>query len=440
MQSGKKHHTVVPRTAHAQCSPSPDRLDPIAILEAQDTTRMPDLVPIRYGRMLESPFAFYRGAAAIMAGDLSTTPTTSIKVQLCGDAHCMNFGTFGTPERDLVFDVNDFDETLPGPFEWDVKRLAASFVIAGQHNGFTAAECADTARTAAASYRMRMALFAQVGHAEVYYTHVEVDNLLEVVAGRMTTSEEKGIVQARSHDSLQALHKLTSVVDGVPQIVDDPPIVSHIDNWRVLGDEDGSVLYQSYYETLLPDRRHLLDRYTLVDSARKVVGVGSVGTRCFILLFKGASDVDPLFLQIKEATESVLEPYLGRSEYSHHGQRVVSGQRITQAVSDIFLGWSTTPTGHFYLRQLRNMKGSVDPTMMHAAALAAYAEVCGWTLALAHARSGDAAVISGYLGTGDHFEQAIATFATTYAQQNERDYAALAAAVRSGRIEAHKGL
>jgi uncharacterized protein (DUF2252 family) len=437
---GKHLRQETPRAAHAEWKPPPDRPDPVEILKAQDRHRLPDLVPIRYGRMLESPFGFLRGSAAVMASDLSTTPRTSIMTQLAGDAHLVNFGAYGTPERHLVFDVNDFDETLPGPFEWDIKRLAASIVIAGRNNGFSSTDCSDAARAAVTSYRQHMALYALAGHAELHYTHVDVADLLHLVAGRMQVQAEKGLVQARTRDNVQALKKMCTTVDGQVRIIDDPPTVMHVDDWTVLGAERGAHLFRTYYETLHPDRRHLLQRYSLVDGARKVVGVGSVGTRCFVLLFMGAHENDPLFLQIKEATESVLEPYLGPSEYKHHGQRVVAGQRMLQAASDTFLGWGTTTKGHFYLRQLRDMKGSVDVPSMHPADLVAYAEVCGWALALAHARAGDPAVISGYLGASDAFDKAITHFANAYADQNERDFEALVKARKLRRITADLGL
>jgi uncharacterized protein (DUF2252 family) len=321
-----------------------NRRDPVEILIGQDRTRLPDLVPIRYGRMLENPFAFFRGAAAVMASDLAYGLMSGVTAQLAGDAHLDNFGAYGTPERQLVFDVNDFDETLPGPFEWDVKRLTASVVVAARNNGFTSTDATDAARAAVTSYRQRMALYAQVGHLSLYYTQLEVDQLIEVVSGRSRKRALKQAKKARSRDNIQALNKLCTMVGDEIRIVDDPPIVTHVDDWKMLGAERGARLFRTYFNTIQPDRRNLLERYTLVDGARKVVGVGSVGTRCFILLFKGASDDDPLFLQIKEATPSVLEPYLGASQYRHHGERVVAGQRIVQAASDVFLGWEA-PAG-----------------------------------------------------------------------------------------------
>ncbi len=439
IKAGKEHRKETTRAAHAEWSAPANRPDPVEILKQQDRHRVADLVPIRYGRMLESPFAYFRGAAAVMASDLSMTPRTGLIAQLAGDAHLVNFGAYGTPERNLVFDVNDFDETLPGPFEWDVKRLAASIVVAGRGNRFSATDCSEAAQAAVTSYRQRMALYAMIGHAELYYMQVEVAQLLDVVSGRMRKDVQKGFERARAHDNVQALNKMCSVVDGQIRIVDDPPVVTHVDDWTILGAERGARLFRTYYETLQPDRRHLLQRYTLVDGAMKVVGIGSVGTRCFILLFKGASENDPLFLQIKEATHSVFEPYLGASSYKHHGQRVVAGQRIIQAASDIFLGWGTTSKGQFYLRQLRDMKGSVDVPSMIPSGLVAYSEVCGWALALAHARSGDAAMISGYIGAGTAFETAVTHFANAYADQNERDYEALVMARKMRRITADIG-
>jgi uncharacterized protein (DUF2252 family) len=338
-----------------------------------------------------------------------------------------------------VFDVNDFDETLPGPFEWDLKRLAASVVIAGRNNGFSSTDSTDAARAAVTSYRQRMTLYAQIGYLSLYYTQLDVDFLTEVVSGRVRKRAKKAAKKARSRDNLQALNKMCEYVDGEIRIVDDPPLVTHVDDWTVLGAERGGRLFRTYFNTIQSDRRSLLERYTLVDGARKVVGVGSVGTRCFILLFKGASDEDPLFLQIKEANASVLEPYLGRSAYRHHGERIVAGQRSIQAASDALLGWGTTSKGHFYLRQLRDMKGGVDVPTMRPPSLVAYAEVCAWALALAHARSGDAAVISGYLGNSDGFDQAITRYANAYADQNEADYEALVMARKTRRIFADVG-
>jgi uncharacterized protein (DUF2252 family) len=338
-----------------------------------------------------------------------------------------------------VFDVNDFDETLPGPFEWDVKRLAASVAVAGRNNGFSATDASDAARASVTSYRQRIALYAQVRHLALYCTQLDVDQLIDVVTGRSRKRAKKAAKKARSRDNLQALNKMCTYVDGEIRIVDDPPLLTHVDDWTILGAERGARLFRTYFNTIQPDRRSLLERYTLVDGARKVVGVGSVGTRCFILLFKGASDDDPLFLQIKEANASVLEPYLGASAYKHRGERVVAGQRIIQAVSDVFLGWGTTSKGHFYLRQLRDMKGGVDVPTMKPPGLIAYAEVCAWALALAHASSGDAAVISGYLGNGDDFDRAISKFANAYADQNEVDYESLVTARKTRRIFADVG-
>ena len=439
MKIGQDRRRSVPLDTLSAWKPPKDRRDPIDILIAQDKNRMQDLVPIRYGRMLENPFAFYRGAAAVMASDLAYGPTSAINVQLCGDAHLDNFGGYGTPECQLVFDVNDFDETLPGPFEWDVKRLAASVAVAGRNNGFSATDASDAARASVTSYRQRIALCAQVRHLALYCTQLDVDQLIDVVTGRSRKRAKKAAKKARSRDNLQALNKMCTYVDGEIRIVDDPPLLTHVDDWTILGAERGARLFRTYFNTIQPDRRSLLERYTLVDGARKVVGVGSVGTRCFILLFKGASDDDPLFLQIKEANASVLEPYLGASAYKHRGERVVAGQRIIQAVSDVFLGWGTTSKGHFYLRQLRDMKGGVDVPTMKPPGLIAYAEVCAWALALAHARSGDAAVISGYLGNGDDFDRAISKFANAYADQNEVDYESLVTARKTRRIFADVG-
>jgi uncharacterized protein (DUF2252 family) len=389
--------------------------------------------------MLESPLAFFRGAAAVMASDLAVTPTTDVTTQLVGDAHLLNFRTYITPERSLVFDVKDFDETLLGPFEWDIKRLAASIVVAGRTNGFRATDCSQAARAAVTFYRQRMAIYALIGNLELYYIHVEVDSLLDIVSGRKLNGVHQDMQNPGANGDLQELDELSAVVNGQIRIVDDPPIVTHVDDWSVLGAERGARFFRTYYETLQPDRRHLLQRYSLVDAAQTVVGVEGVGRRCFILLFEGAGDDDLLFLQIKEATQSVLEPHLGASACRHHGERVVAGQRVIQAAGDIFLGWGTTSEGQFYLRQLRDRRVTVDLRRMTPAELLAYAEVCGWTLALAHARAGDAAVISGYLGSNDTFDMAIAHFANAYADQNDRDYEALVDAQKEGRITADLG-
>jgi uncharacterized protein (DUF2252 family) len=439
ISAGRERRKAVPRSAQASWSPSADRPDPIGLLQQSDPQRLPHLLPIRYGRMLASPFAFLRGAAAIMACDLATTPSTGIKVQLAGDAHLANFGGYATPERNLVFGVNDFDETLPGPWEWDIKRLVASVVVAGRSGGFRASDCAAASQAAVRSYREQMARYARMGYLALYHAQIDV----ETIQATLSTASErkllrKGVARAKSRDNLQALNKMTVVVDGQVRIRDDPPLVTHVSDPR-FGDLAKEVTRQ-YLRTLEADRKALLRRYSVVDAALKVVGVGSVGTRCYIVLCMGANDADPLFLQIKQAQASVLEPYLAKSRWKAHGERVVVGQRIIQPASDIFLGWGREPSADYYVRQLRDMKVSVDVSTLSSSGLASYAAVCGWALALAHARSGDPAQITGYLGTGDTFDRALTAFAGSYADQTERDHAALAAAVKSGRIKARTGV
>ncbi len=385
---------------------------------------MADLVPIRWGRMSASPFTFYRGSAALMAADLAPMPRTGLQVQLCGDAHLANFGLYGSPERELLFDVNDFDETLPGPFEWDLKRLAASFVLASRENGFDQDVARETALASVRSYREHMTAYAEMRELDVWYSRVVADDLLEMA--RKTLGAEGGakadtktriktaqktLAKTRGRDSLQAAGKLTEVVDGVRRIVDQPPLVMHFEELQDA--ERIHALFEQYKRTLADDRRTLIDRYDIVDVARKVVGVGSVGTRCIIGLLLGRDVDDPLFLQVKEAGPSVLEPYLGRSRFTHAGHRVVAGQRLMQAASDIFLGWMTgQPEGrHFYWRQLRDMKGSIDTAILRPAGLEVLATLCGWTLARGHARSGRRIAIASYLGVSDRFDQAIADFA-----------------------------
>lgn len=435
--AGKALRERVPRGSHAGWTPAPDRPDPVALLEEQTAGRVPELVPIRYGRMLTSPFAFLRGSAAVMAADLARTPRTGIEVQACGDAHLANFGVFATPERNIVFDINDFDETLPGPWEWDLKRLAASFVVAGRHRGLDAA----TNRTAVLAmlwiYGMRMRELAAMRTLDVWYSRLDADQLLKALKGTQRKAVEKGLAKARLRDSIQAQAKLTEVVDGRRQIIDAPPLIRRVDL-----DGEGEFVRQTledYARSMQPDRHTLLSRYRFVDAAQKVVGVGSVGTLCLIVLMEGRADDDPLFLQLKQATASVLERHLRKSRWRNHGQRVVDGQRLTQAASDIFLGWTRgrgSEHRHFYWRQLRDVKGSADLETIQPAGLVLYGEACGAALARAHARSGDAAMITGYIGTGGSFANAIADFAERYADQTERDHAALAAAVKEGRLEA----
>jgi uncharacterized protein (DUF2252 family) len=438
-ERGRAARRAVPRGSHAEGKPAPDRPDPVDLLETQARDRIPELMPIRYSRMMASPFAFMRGAAIVMAQDLASTPKTGIQAQLCGDAHLLNFGAYASPERALLFDLNDFDETLSGPWEWDVKRLAASFVVAGRFNGFDAADCRRAAQASVASYRQRMAQFSEMGELEVWYTRIgeeEVRGLLtEARAGKKTTKKlSKNVRKTRGRDSLQALSKLTRVVDGRRVIDDDPPLLVRIPD----GDERRAQfrdILEGYKRTLQEDRRHLLDRYHFVDVARKVVGVGSVGIRAFVVLLEGRGEDDPLFLQVKEAGPSVLEGQAPPSVYTHHGHRVVAGQRLMQAASDIFLGWFRGGEGHdFYSRQLRDMKGSAKVESMSSEELVLYCGLCGWALARAHARSGDRVSIAAYLGKSERFDVAVADFAKEYADQTERDHAALCAAVKSGRV------
>ncbi len=437
---GRALRAQTSRRSHAGWTPPADRPDPIALLESEAVNRVPELVPIRYGRMLASPFAFLRGAAILMAADLATTPSTGIVVQLCGDAHLANFGLYASPERRLLFDANDFDQTLPGPWEWDVKRLAASIMVAGRTAGIGEAAARDAVRAAVRAYRVRMAAFASMGEQAVWYARVRAaafaaDQSHTLIKRRAHAA----IAKARQHDHHLSLAKLTEVVNGQRRIVNDPPLIERVDS------DDLATWVQTtldaYRQTLQDDRRHLLERYRFVDLAHKVVGVGSVGMRCYIALLTGRDDDDPLFLQIKQAERSVLEAHLPPSRYANHGQRVVAGQRLMQAASDILLGWQRGSDGRdYYWRQLRDMKGGANVAAMSASMLRSYAALCGWTLAHGHARSGDQVQIAAYLGRSDRFDRAIAAFATTYADQTERDHAALVAAVRSGRIAAEIGI
>jgi uncharacterized protein (DUF2252 family) len=451
---GKAARAEVPRRAHGEWEPPAHRADPVELLEEQAATRVPELVPIRYGRMLVSPFTFFRGAAYLMASDLAGSPRTGLHAQLCGDAHLSNFGAFAAPDRRLVFSINDFDETLPGPFEWDVKRLAASFAVAGRDRGFDDATRARISATVSASYRGAMQELATMRNLDLWYSRIDVEDLLTQAESFATAAQqrraEKNVAKTRTKDSLAAFSKLTQLVDGEPRILSNPPLIVTVDD-LVGADEAPRAhealrgLVRSYRRTLAGDRRKLLERYRYVDAARKVVGVGSVGTRAWIVLMLGRDNDDPLFLQAKEAGASVLEPFVGRSEYANHGQRVVEGQRLMQAASDIMLGWLRTPgldgvERDFYVRQLWDAKGSAVVEAMDPKAMTFYAQVCGSTLAKAHARSGDAVAIASYLGSGDVFDRAMAVFAESYADQNERDYAALGQAVTSGRVEATRGL
>ena len=485
-----------PLSGHTGWRPAANRPDPVALLEAQNTNREPDLIPVRRGRMMVSPFTFYRGAAAVMAADLAQTPVAGLEAQLCGDAHLSNFGAFASPERRLLFDVNDFDETLPGPFEYDVKRMAASFTIAGRNNGFSKADTRAATLESVRAYREAMASFARMGTMDVWYAHMDEDELMTgirtAVAGADTQEKAakkqekadkraktpkktekkaaklakadkqadkeakaaqkravKTVAKAHTRDSLQALSKLGEMVNGSYRIVSQPPIVvparDLATTYGMSPDEVMPTLrdqFRAYRATLQPDRRKLLERFEIVDAARKVVGVGSVGTRCFIVLLQGRDAQDPLFLQVKEATSSVLEAYLRKSRFRQHGQRVVEGQRMMQAASDIYLGWTrgVDVSRYFYWRQLRDMKGSLDVEKSIPLGLNYYARICGWTLARAHARSGDPVAISAYLGGGDAFDKSITDFSERYADQNEKDYEEFVNAIRSGTLKAEEGV
>ena len=478
----------VPLSSHTGWRPATDRPDPVALLEKQDFTREPDLVPVRHGRMMVSPFTFYRGAAAVMAADLAGTPVAGLEAQLCGDAHLSNFGAFASPERRLLFDLNDFDETLPGPFEYDVKRMAASFTIAARNNGFSSADARAATLASAAAYREAMASFAMMRTMDIWYASLDEDELRASIQSAVTGTArqkkaahqreradkrekaakrakadkqeekqakaaakraEKTAAKAHTRDSLQALSKLGEMVNGSYRIVSQPPIVVPLRDLaatyglapaeadRVVRDQ-----FRAYRQTLEDDRRKLLERFEIVDAARKVVGVGSVGTRAFIVLLQGRDADDPLFLQVKEATASVLEPYVRKSPYRQHGERVVQGQRMMQAASDIYLGWTKglDVRRHFYWRQLRDMKGSALVEAMVPLALNFYAGICGWTLARAHARSGDPVALAAYLGDSDQFDTSITDFSERYADQNEQDYQQFVTAVKSGQLAAVEGV
>ena len=461
---GKELRAQTPPSSHAGWKPAADRPDPVALLAEQDARREPDLVPVRHGRMLVSPFTFYRGAARIMAADLKDTPRAGLTTQLCGDAHLSNFGVFASPERTLLFDLNDFDETLPGPFEYDVARMAASFTIAARNNGFSKADAREVTSTSVAAYRSAMAAFAPMDTMDIWYAHLSEAELMAAIktaesaqksrankkAAKAAAGRAKQIAaKAHTRDSLQALSKLAEVVDGKHRIVSQPPIVVplrelDLSDYGLSSDELEHYIhaeFRAYRATLQSDRRHLLEKFEIVDVARKVVGVGSVGTRAFIVLLQGRDEEDPLFLQVKEATSSVLEDHLPKSRHQP-GSRVVHGQRMMQAASDIYLGWTKgVQAGRYlYWRQLRDMKGSVVVEAMAPLGLAFYARQCGWTLARAHARSGDPVAIAAYLGKSDAFEQSMTDFSERYADQNERDYEAFAKAVKSGRLEATEGV
>lgn len=451
---GKEARRRSPRSHHARYKPSSARPDPLSILEAQSAARVPELVPIRYARMMESPFRFYRGAAAIMAADLADSPTTGLTAQLCGDAHMLNFRLLASPERHLMFDINDFDETLPGPWEWDVKRLSVSLAIAGRENGFDDAERARIVSSTVRAYRKAMGRFAETSNLDVWYAKIDAGILESLVAGRRRATKRgrknlsRAMAKARTRDSLEAFDKLTETVDGRRRIAADPPLLTPADH--LLPDVQRSALerqfrglIERYGRTLASDRRTLLQDYRLADVARKVVGVGSVGTRCWIFLLLGRDDQDPLFLQAKEADTSVLAAHVGASRYRNQGERVVAGQRLMQATSDIFLGWERVEgidgkQRDFYVRQLRDWKGIAMPERMRPKDMQVFGELCGFTLARAHARSGDRIAIAAYLGSGDSFDRALAAFAEAYADQNERDHQALVDAVRAGRLPAEE--
>jgi uncharacterized protein (DUF2252 family) len=447
---GRKARATTPRSSHAAFTPAPDRPDVVDVVEEQSAARVPELVPIRYGRMTESPFRFYRGAAGVMAMDLAGTPQSGIRAQLCGDAHLLNFRLLASPERHLMFDINDFDETLRGPWEWDVKRLSASLAIAARANGYGAKERVRIVRGAVRSYREQMRAYAGMGNLDVWYARFDEDWVRErfspKVGSRGRKRWEQAAAKARSRDNLQAFEKLTEVVGGERRLAADPPLVVPVRD--LLGEAEAKALegklgqlIRRYGRTLPSDRRFLLQQYRAAGMARKVVGVGSVGTRCWIVLLLGKDGEDPLILQAKEAGPSVLEPYCGAGEYRTQGERVVGGQRLMQATSDIFLGWERVDgidgrRRDFYVRQLRDWKGIAQPEIMVPEGMRAFGELCGATLARAHARSGDRIAIAAYLGSGDVFDRALAEFAELYADQNEKDFQSLANAVRSGRIPA----
>jgi uncharacterized protein (DUF2252 family) len=457
--SGKAARAKTPLEAHADFEPAKSR-DPIGLLLGQAKTRVPDLVPIRHGRMLVSPFTFYRGAALVMAADLHSTPTSELQTQLCGDAHLSNFGAYASPERRLVFDINDFDETLPGPFEWDLKRLAASFVIAGRDNGFTKKQYRRITLAAVESYRTAIRDFATQPILTVWYAHLPIEQALAEYKATLTARQlkerkarlkatESALAKARTRDSLQAIGKLTRLVDGKREIIKNPPLISPLED-MIDADPDEArrrigALIVNYRKTLQSDRRVLLDHFRLVDIAHKVVGVGSVGTRAWILLLESGVEAGGLLLQAKEAGPSALTNYAGKSAYANQGERVVAGQHLMQASSDIFLGWlrSRTTSGQYkdyYLRQLRDWKLSAVVEEMIPPGMEQYARWCGWTLARAHARAGDRIAIAAYLGKSTKFDNAVADFAETYADQNDRDHAALADAVQAGKVQAQSGV
>ena len=448
--AGKALRSSVPRSSHAEWAPDPERPDPISMLEESNRTRLEHLVPIRFGRMSTSAFAFYRGTADIMAYDLARTPVSGIQAQLCGDAHLSNFGVFASPERRQVFDVNDFDETLAGPWEWDVKRLAASVVIAGRQNGYTAQESRQAVLRCMQSYREHMQQFALMNHLDVWYYHIDVEAILAMARGMagakgVQKRVEQASAKASKRTRIETFPKLAEAVNGQYHIKDEPPLIFHYDpldtSKNNLDTGEWRAMVRGFLDSLPEERRIIAMRYRGVDLAQKVVGVGSVGTRCAIMLcLGGAEGDDPLIMQLKEASASVLEPYVGASPYKNHGERVVVGQHMMQAASDIFLSWSTFNGIDYYARQLRDMKFSAEVETMVPVGFTLYVELCATTLARAHARTSDPAQISGYLGSKDTFDRAIASFAETYADQAERDHAALLAAIKEGRVQAQTGV
>jgi uncharacterized protein (DUF2252 family) len=447
---GKAARAALGRSAHAGWAPPSDRRDPVDVLEEQAASRVPELVPLRYGRMLVSPFTFYRGAAALMAADLASRPHTRLTTQLCGDAHLSNFGAFAAPDRRLVFSLNDFDETLPGPFEWDLERLVASFAVAGRSRGFDRKQRKAILVTAAHSYRVAIREFAAMRNMDVWYARLDVDELFNRFSHLATSKElrrfEANVDKAQGKDSVKALGKLTRMQDGEPRFISNPPLITPVEELLEGADpeavnEVARDIVRAYRRTLPEDRRRLIERFRYVHAARKVVGVGSVGTRAWVMMLVGRDDDDPLFLQFKEAQPSVLEPYLGKGRFNNHGRRVVEGQRLMQSTSDILLGWIRVAgldgvERDFYVRQLWDAKGSAIIEAMRPSAMGIYAQVCAWTLARAHARSGDAVAIAAYLGNSDRFDLAMAAFGEDYADQNERDYEALKQAVATGRVAA----
>jgi len=436
LAQGKAVRDLRSRASHGDWNPAADRPDPVELLSSEDQLKLGHLIPLKYGRMMQSPFAFFRGAALIMASDLSYVPRTNLTVQLCGDCHLSNFGIFATPERNIIFDLNDFDETLPGPFEWDVKRLAASFAIAADSSSFTKSIAVRCVSALAKAYRRKMEEFSEMNTLDVWYHRVDWEYLVQRIMkpGRKGSAKAElaRLKEKRSHAG--ALSKLTEVVDGKRRIKDDPPLIYHSDEVTI---EATKSLLNSYAKSLWQSRQRLLQRYHFVDIAAKVVGVGSIGNAAGMVLLQGqGGDDDYIFLQIKEANTSVLEKYLGRSEFSHPGERIVNGQRVLQAASDMFLGWTSGPKRHFYIRQLMDMKASVPVDELDATTLEQYAEVCGYALARAHARTGDPAQIYGYLGKSETFDEALCKFAVRYAKQNARDHAALLKAIKSGKVAA----